>query len=312
MHLKLAIIVLIIAESLYSVDFNEYLEKYLVDKQKLDHIKVDFFIIQNLSIEDEDLEEKWKELDELELSNHLIKIKTEPTTFVTFPEGKFSDEITLPPLKFKIQPEQQSLSDEVAEVTKPDPFLFEKIPFQKEMVEIENNLNRSRDYRVIYYNSWYQPVFKENETIPIFIDAQKKDKKVHGEIKIYKERFIHLVSKLRFSQKTKEIDNTSRTQEIKTFQSLIKDKNYTESKGFLNDNYWVETIFNSVKVNLKYIGDFVYSYNEINSEEIIELPRFKFVDLYEIDKDVKLDVDELNFIDHPYFSILIKVTEQTK
>ena len=312
MHLKLAIIVLFIAESLYSVDFNEYLEKYLVDKQKLDHIKVDFFIIQNLSIEDEDLEEKWKELDELELSNHLIKIKNEPTTFVTFPEGKFSDEITLPSLKFKIQPEQQSLNDEIAEVTKPDPFLYEKIPFQKEMVEIENNLNRSRDYRVIYYNSWYQPVFKENETIPIFIDAQKKDKKVHGEIKIYKERFIHLVSKLRFSQKTKEIDNTSRTQEIKTFQSLIKDKNETENKGFLNDNYWVETIFNSVKVNLKYIGDFVYSYNEINSEEIIELPRFKFVDLYEIDKDVKLEVDELNFIDHPYFSILIKVTEQTK
>ena len=312
MHLKLAIIVLFIAESLYSVDFNEYLEKYLVDKQKLDHIKVDFFIIQNLSIEDEDLEEKWKELDELELSNHLIKIKTEPTTFVTFPEEKFSDEITLPPLKFNIQPEQQSLSDKVVEVTKPDPFLYEKIPFQKEMVEIENNLNRSRDYRVIYYNSWYQPVFKENETIPIFIDAQKKDKKVHGEIKIYKERFIHLVSKLRFSQKTEEIDNSSRTQEIKTFQSLIKDKNEKESKGFLNDNYWVETIFNSVKVNLKYIGDFVYSYNEINSEEIIELPRFKFVDLYEIDKDVKLEVDELNFIDHPYFSILIKVTEQTK
>ena len=312
MHLKLAIIVLFISESLYSVDFNEYLEKYLVDKQKLDHIKVDFFIIQNLSIEDEDLEEKWKELDELELSNHLIKIKTEPTTFVTFPEGKFSDEITLLPLKFKIQPEQQSLNDEVAEVTKPDPFLYEKIPFLKEMVEIENNLNRSRDYRVIYYNSWYQPIFKENETIPIFIDAQKKDKKVHGEIKIYKERFIHLVSKLRFSQKTEEIDNTSRTQEIKTFQSLIKDKNNTESKGFLNDNYWVETIFNSVKVNLKYIGDFVNSYKEINSEEIIELPRFKFVDLYEIDKDVKLEVDELNFIDHPYFSILIKVTEQTK
>ena len=312
MHLKLAIIVLFIAESLYSVDFNEYLEKYLVDKQKLDHIKVDFFIIQNLSIEDEDLEEKWKELDELELSNHLIKIKTEPTTFVTFPEGKFSDETTLPLLKFKIQPEQQSLSNAVAEVTKPDPFLYEKIPFQKEMVEIENNLNRSRDYRVIYYNSWYQPVFKENETIPIFIDAQKKDKKVHGEIKIYKERFIHLVSRLRFSQKTEEIDNSSRTQEIKTFQTLIKDKNETKNKGFLNDNYWVETIFNSVKVNLKYIGDFVYSYNEINSEEIMELPTFKFVDLYEIDKDVKLEVDELNFIDHPYFSILIKVTEQTK
>ena len=91
-----------------------------------------------------------------------------------------------------------------------------------------------------------------------------------------------------------------------------RDKNETGNKGFLNDNYWVETIFNSVKVNLKYIGNFVYSDNEINSKEIIKLPRFKFVDLYEIDKDVKLEVDELNFIDHPYFSILIKVTEETK
>ena len=199
MHHKLAIIFLFISHNLYSVDFNEYLEKYLVDKQKHDHVKVDLFIIQNLSIEDEDLDEKWKELDELELSNHLINIKNEPTTFVTFPEGKLLDEIPLPPLKIKVQPEQQSLRDEVKQDTKPDPFLYEKIPFQKEMIEIENNLNRSRDYRVIYYNSWYQPVFKENETIPIFIDAQKKDKKVYGEIKIYKKRFVHLVSKLRFS-----------------------------------------------------------------------------------------------------------------
>ena len=312
MHLKLTIFVLLISQKLYSVDFNEYLDKYLVDKQKLDHVKVDFFIIQNLSIEDEDLEEKWKELDELELSNNLIKIKTEPTTFVTFPDGKFLDEITFPSLKFKTQPEQQSLRDEVRQVTKPDPFLYEKIPFQKEMVEIENNLNRSKDYRVIYYNSWYQPVFKENETIPIYIDAQKEDKKVHGEIKIYKERFIHLVTKLRFSQKTEEIDNASRAREIKTFQTLIEDTSETENKGLMNDNYWVETIFNSVKVNLKYIGDFVYSDNKINSEEIIELPRFKYVDLYEIDKDMKLEVDKLNFIDHPYFSILIKVTEQIK
>ena len=184
MHLKLAIIVLFISQNLYSVDFNEYLEKYLVDKQKHDHVKIDLFIIQNLSIEDEDLDEKWKELDELELSNHLINIKTEPTTFVTFPEGKLLDEIPLPPLKIKVKPQRQDLRDKVAQDTKPDPFLYEKIPFQKEMLEIENNLNRSRDYRVIYYNSWYQPVFNENETIPIFIDAQKKDKKVHGEIKI--------------------------------------------------------------------------------------------------------------------------------
>ena len=76
MHLKLAIIVLFIAESLYSVDFNEYLEKYLVDKQKLDHIKVDFFIIQHLSIEDEDSKKSGKNWKNL--SFQIISSKSKP------------------------------------------------------------------------------------------------------------------------------------------------------------------------------------------------------------------------------------------
>ena len=83
-------------------------------------------------------------------------------------------------------------------------------------------------------------------------------------------------------------------------------------RGILDDNYWVQTIFNSVKLNLQSIGGYVYSENEMISEETIEQPTFKFLDLYEINKDVKLEVGELNFIDHPYFSILIKVTEQAK
>ena len=196
MHLKLAIIVLFISQDLYSVDFKEYLEKYLADKQKHDLVKVDLFIIQNLSIQEEDLQERWKELDEIELSNHLLNIKNEPTTFVTFPDGQLSDEITLPFLKIKAQPEKQNSGEEVAQVTKPDPFLYEKIPFQKDMAEIENNLNKSSDYRVIYYNSWYQPVFKENETIPIFIDAQQLNRAGH-KVTVY-ERESRLGGLLRY------------------------------------------------------------------------------------------------------------------
>ena len=48
------------------------------------------------------------------------------------------------------------------------------------------------------------------------------------------------------------------------------------------------------------------------TEKIIESPNYKYQDLYEIDKDLKLDINKFNVIDHPYFSVLIKVTELAK
>ena len=38
-------------------------------------------------------------------------------------------------------------------------------------------------------------------------------------------------------------------------------------------------------------------------------PIYKYQDLYEIDKDMKLEPEIFNYVDHPYFSILIRVQE---
>jgi hypothetical protein len=182
----------------------------------------------------------------------------------------------------------------------------------KEMIKIEDNLNRSKDFRVLYYNSWYQPAFNKHMTIPIFIEALKKEKNVYGEIKIYKERFIHLDAKLRFSKKTNNLEESSKSLKLQNFQNLLDANKETNVNESSNQDYWVDTIFNTVRLNFKYIEELIYSEEEISAEEIIESPNYKYQDLYEIDKDLKLDINKFNVIDHPYFSVLIKVTELVK
>ena len=79
-----------------------------------------------------------------------------------------------------------------------------------------------------------------------------------------------------------------------------------------NGNYWVETIFNGVKLNLRSLRNVIYSEDQIYFEDPISEPGFLYEDLYEINKDLKLELDKFNFIDHPYFSILIRVSEEVK
>ena len=45
------------------------------------------------------------------------------------------------------------------------------------------------------------------------------------------------------------------------------------------------------------------------TDELIDKPVYFYRDLYEINKDIKIETGEFNFIDHPYFSVLVKVEE---
>ena len=310
MLLKLSALFFIILQNIYSITSDEFLKNYLNNK---DHnlIKIDFLIIQHLSIDKVDLKEEWKELPILSLSSEMLFIKDKPTTLVSLPDTKTSNHLSIPKLNITFEDKKRD-QENTKPGTKPEPFLFERIPFMKEMIRIEDNLNRSKDYRVLYYNSWYQPALNKHLTIPVFIEAIKKEKKVYGEIKIYKERFIHLDAKLRFSKKTNDLEESTMPPKLQNFQTMLdsnREKNVDESS---NEDYWIDTIFNTVRLNFKYIEELIYSEEEIIKEEIIKSPTFKYEDLYEIDKDLKLDVNKFNVIDHPYFSVLIKVSELVK
>jgi hypothetical protein len=93
------------------------------------------------------------------------------------------------------------------------------------------------------------------------------------------------------------------------FQSLLEEMSYSEESKPLEDDYWIETIFNKVSLGLL---DFSYELpkeDKIHTDELIDKPVYFYRDLYEIDKEIKIEAEEFNFIDHPYFSVLIKVEE---
>ena len=308
---SISFILFLIPFKIYSINSNEYIEHFLDNSNSL--VQVDFFIIQNLTIENRDLEEKWKKLEKFKFSNELIEIKNEPTTLIDLPSSVVINENFLPKINISSIDNESDDQNKILPNKEIQPFLFEKIPFLNEIKEIEDNLNRSKDYRVIYYNSWFQPVLEKDKTIPVYIDSIKKDKKVYGEIKIYKERFVHIDSNIRFAEKTTEQELISYPPNLKMFQDLLELNQKSNEKEVINENYWIATIFNTVKLNIQNIGEFIYPESQDISlgYKIAKVPQYKYRDLYEINRKTKLEKEKFNFIDHPHFSILIKVTENS-
>lgn len=291
-----------------SITSNEYINHYIDHSDKNSLLKIDFFVIQNLSIEDDDLKEEWKNLDSFLFSKDLINIKEEPTKLVSSPtylnvENNFftANNIEI----IQSTQEEKTVSKDI----KIEPLLYERVPFQNEMKEIQNNLNRSRDYRVLYYNSWYQPAFNKDKSIPIAIESFKKDKRLYGEIVIYKERFIHIAGRLRLGQKSEENYVINVVPNTFDFQSLLEEMSYSEESKPSEDDYWIETIFNKVSLGLLDLSYEIPKEDKIYIDELIDKPVYFYRDLYEIDKEIKIEAEEFNFIDHPYFSVLIKIEE---
>ena len=307
MSLKLSLLLTMIAHGLYAKSSEQYIQHFLNQDQP-DLLKIDLLVVQHLMIEEVDLNEKWRNLEQFNFSEELIELKEQPTTLVTLVENDINN-FALPDIQIKSLTNSDINDVEKSELKTPLPFLFERIPFQKRMIDIEANLNRSRDYRVVYYNSWYQPAVSKKNSLPIFIEAVKKDKKIYGEINIYRERFIHLDSRIRFSQVTEEIEPDTKTPNLFDFQKLVKEQKQNQEELKPTDNYWMDTIFNTVKVNFQNLGNFISLDNLDISPVMLAEPIYKYQDLYEIDKDMKLEPEIFNYVDHPYFSILIRVQE---
>ena len=291
-----------------SITSNEYINHYIDHSDKNSLLKIDFFVIQNLSLEDDDLKEEWKKLDSFLFSKDLINIKEEPTKLVPSPNYLNAENNFFTANNIEII---QSTQEEkiVSKDIKIEPLLYERVPFQNEMKEIQNNLNRSRDYRVLYYNSWYQPAFNKDKSIPIAIESFKKDKRLYGEIVIYKERFIHIAGRLRLGQKSEENYMINVVPNTFNFQSLLEEMSDREESKPSEDDYWIETIFNKVSLGLLDLSYEIPKEDKIYIDELIDKPVYFYRDLYEIDKEIKIEAEEFNFIDHPYFSVLIKVEE---
>ena len=309
MFLKLTLLHILLIEPISSVSVKEFAKNFLDYRNEIDLIQVDFFVIQNLTLEEADLNEKWKDLKKFKFSEELILLKDKPTSLINFDNSYIIKDPSPNILSIELPTNDIQQERNQSVLPKPEPFLFERLPFQNETLKIQNNLNRSKDYRVLFYNSWIQPAASKAKSAPIYIEASKKDKKVYGEIQIYKERFLHLNTRLRLSQKTEKVTNSHEKPQIVDFQNFLNVQEKVEPEIEANLNYWIETIFNSVKVNFSYLSDLMGYGGKLSSDPLIVSPEYFYQDLFEISKGIKISSEEFNFIDHPHFSVLVRIKE---
>ena len=137
------------------------------------------------------------------------------------------------------------------------------------MEEIVQTLKRSKNYRVIDQNSWFQEIKDQSQAPAVLIKTKIDDGDiVVGEIKAYKKRFLHLDANLYFAEESTDPFS---------FEKIVILKEQFKK------------------------GEFVI--NEINLFENEEL---EF--LYQINHSRKVRSKELHYIDHPKFGFIFQIS----
>ena len=137
------------------------------------------------------------------------------------------------------------------------------------MEEIVQTLKRSKNYRVIDQNSWFQEIKDQSQAPAVLIKTKIDDGDiVVGEIKAYKKRFLHLDANLYFAKES--IDPAS-------FEKIVILKEQFKK------------------------GEFV-----INQINLFENEELEF--LYQINHSRKLRSKELHYIDHPKFGVIFQIS----
>ena len=293
---------------------NDFIDSYINEGEYREVYKIDLLIFKNEFIEDVDLKEKWKTLEPLDLNQELFIIKDQPTLLVEKPVFKEKNQNNLISLNIENLIEEVTESEE--EITKEKPIrvrfnLFERILYEKEFEEVKKKLDKNKEYKVLHSISWYQPLVEKDKSAFIFIENSKDQMKTYGEILIYKDRYLHFEAKLRLSEKTDSLSSESGAIKTINFNDLLNERSKKEEKEVPNNNYWMETIFNNVRVNIGDFSKWILN-SEINDSPLDLNPQesltFKYIDLYEINQEIKMEENKYHFIDHPHFGIIVRIS----
>jgi len=164
--------------------------------------------------------------------------------------------------------EEESIEDEVR-MSENQVFFQNDSGADFAMEEIVQTLKRSRNYRVIAQNSWFQEIIDQSLASAVLIKTEIDNGDiVVGEIKAYKKRFLHLDTNLYFAKES--IDPSSFEKKVILKEQIKK-------------------------------GEFVIE--EIN---LFENEKLEF--LYQINHSRKVRSKELHYVDHPKFGVIFQIS----
>jgi hypothetical protein len=156
-------------------------------------------------------------------------------------------------------------------------------------------LERSRNYRVLYHQSWMQPVPGRNRVVPIRIDAGElygSQHELQGYIELSVERFLHLTTNLQLIRYA-QTDNPFR---------LIDDSDDAQSTNATN----ATRTFNGLSLDQEAsaLGSNVFDTDIITSNNN---QYYVATESIQMKQRRRMRSAELHYIDNPEFGLLIHI-----
>ena len=214
---RLLLLVMILNSYLvFSQDIPEKLllsSKSFLENQSLYPIyRIDLIVFSHKQINERDKQEQFPKLDGFIYSSDLLKLLDTPNLLVKkqaikvglTPSTQVIQSIDLNPKETPVNLEEVDSENNDTNIgTTLLPYeYFELINNNDLNKRLISRLNKRKEYEVLFQGSWFQPLFQADLSSPIYIQAENEINGIHGELLIYKERFLHSYLRIRLSEIT--------------------------------------------------------------------------------------------------------------
>ena len=274
--------------------------------------RIDLIIFSHTQINEKDKQERFPQLEKFIYSDDLLQLHETPHLLVNreaIKDGLIPNTQVIKSIELNSQLTSINTQEEVeveVESTKP------MLPYEYfELIDDKNSptkkfakrLNTRKNYEVLFEGSWFQPLFNQEISSPIYISNENNFNGIHGELLLYKERFLHSNLKIRLSKRTNEEQSLS-TINLYNFNSLLK-------LSKVNNRF--VSFFKSLGEDVISFSSWIFRTKEfspvLSSKESYLLINSNYKDLFEINQQTKMKEDTFHYVDHPYFGAVIRVSQ---
>ena len=268
---------LLISCNLFSFEKGQLNVDFLND----DEYRIDIIFIKYLK--DEDLKETFQ--------NPLVNFDR---FFVALDEFQYPN-LDIVPTNFEIPKENQSIDipfikKETQKKTVEKNIITRKREFPRQIFQIDKRddnlmkefkdlIRRSRYFRFIGEQSWYQPIPSKDNSFEIFIDSSiERGSRIFGFLRPYKGRYLHTDIDIFLAEQTQE-------DEILIIEE--SDNTNLNIEGYLFNN----------------------TGQELQKKSLPNLQEDELIPIFQLKESRRIRSGEINYFDHPKFGMLILITK---